>query len=66
MLQPRSMQPGQDGLWLCRDPQLIACMGGQGVFRHQLLSNLTRERRFEASLDVDLSQFFLLELDVVA
>jgi hypothetical protein len=41
-------------------------MGGQGIFRHQLLSNLTRKRRFEASLDVDLSKFFLFELDVVA
>jgi len=38
----------------------------QSIFRHQLLSNLTCKRRFETSLNVDLSELFLFELDVIA
>jgi hypothetical protein len=40
-------------------------VSGQGIFRHQLLSNLSRKRRFETAFDVDFGKFFLLELDII-
>ena len=41
-------------------------MSGQGIFCHQLLSNLPRKRRFETPFDVDLGKLLLFELDVIA
>ena len=49
-----------------RDPKLIARVGGQRIFRHQLLSNLPRERLIEATLDVDFGELIKLTLRILA
>jgi len=36
-----------------RHPELIAGVGRQGVFRHQLLGDLPRKRRIDPPLDID-------------
>ena len=40
-----------------RNPKLIARVRAQGIFRHQLLGNLPRQRLIDAALDVDFGEF---------
>ena len=41
-------------------------MSGQGIFCHQLLSNLPRKRLIEAPFDVNLGELVLFELNIIA
>ena len=62
---------GQRGLHGARggdlgNPKLIACMGGQGILRHQLPGNLPRKRLIDTSLDVDFGKLLELILGILA
>ena len=47
-------------------PSSSRAWAAQGIFRHQLLGNLPRKRRFETPLDVNFGEFLLFERDVLA
>src|ERR1019366_10586452 len=49
-----------------RNPKLIARVGGQGIFRHQLLCNLLRKVLIDTTLDVDFSKLIKLKLSILA
>ena len=46
-----------------RNPKLIARVGGQGIFRHQLLGNLPRKGLIDTALDVDFGKLIELKLE---
>jgi hypothetical protein len=48
-----------------RNPKLIARVGGQGIFRHQLLGNLLRKVLIDTTLDVDVSKLIKLKLRIL-
>ena len=41
----------------CRHAKLVAGVGAQGIFRHELLGDLPRKSLFDAALDVDFGEF---------
>ena len=48
-----------------RNPKLIARMGDQGIFRHQLLGNLPRKGLIDTTLGVDFSELIKFKLDIL-
>jgi hypothetical protein len=48
-----------------RNPKLIARVGGQGIFRHQLLGNLPRKRLIDATFDVDFGKLIEFKLSIL-
>ena len=40
-------------------------MGGQGIFRHQLLSNLFRKGLIDTTLDVDFGKLIKFKLSIL-
>ena len=46
--------------------KLIARVGGQGIFRHQLLGKLRRKVLIDTTLDVDFSKLIKLKLNILA
>ena len=48
------------------NPKLIARMGARGIFRHQLLGNLTRDSLIHAALDVDFGKLIKLGFGIRA
>ena len=49
-----------------RHAQLVSRMGRQGIFRHQLLSHLTRKLVFDASLHVNVGELVKLGFRALA
>ena len=49
-----------------RNSKLIARVGGQGIFRHQLLGNPPREGWIDTTLDVDRGELIKLKLRMLA
>ena len=48
------------------NPKLIARVGAQGIFRHELPGDLPRKLPIDAALDVEISKLIELEFGIVA